>query len=83
MLTYDSIPREKTVDGTAATEDEEVFQSLAHAFGDAYPTMYLPDACMSSPLHGIFHGADLHYNSTGLLDQVYKDHHSFMVSIGP
>ncbi|KAK3084908.1 hypothetical protein FSP39_021215 [Pinctada imbricata] len=78
---YVIIPREKTVDSTAVTEDEEVFQSLAHAFADAYPSIYQPDSCLASPLHGIFHGADLHYNSTGLLDKLYKEHHSFMLSL--
>ncbi|XP_061162564.1 carboxypeptidase D-like [Saccostrea echinata] len=71
---------ERLHNGVAATEDEEVFQSLAHAFADQYPEIYQPDACITSPNHGIFHGAELHSQTSGILDDMYTNGHSYMIS---
>lgn len=73
------MPWQKLHNGVAATEDEEVFQSLAHAFADNYPEIYQPDACKTSPNHGIFHGADLHSQTYSLMDDMYINGHSYMV----
>lgn len=75
----DRMPWQKLHNGVAATEDEEVFQSLAHAFADNYPEIYQPVACKTSPNHGIFHGAELHSQTYSLMDDMYINGHSYMV----
>lgn len=74
------MPWQKLHNGVAATEDEEVFQSLAHAFADNYPEIYQPDACKTSPNHGIFHGAELHSQTYSLMDDMYINGHSYMLA---
>ena len=76
---FDRMPWQKLHNGIAATEDEEVFNSLAHAFADKYPEIYQPDACLTSPNHGIFHGADLHTQNYSVMDDMYTKSHSYMV----
>ncbi|XP_069136324.1 carboxypeptidase D-like [Argopecten irradians] len=74
------VPWERKRDRMSATDDEDIFMSLAHAFADGYPAIYSPDSCQSSVSHGIFHGGDLIKNMSGILDKAYEDYHNFMIS---
>lgn len=61
------------------TPDDEIFQLLSRGYTEAYPDMYKTDVCKTSRSHGIFHGADFGTGSTGVLDKMYMDYHSYMV----
>ncbi|VDI51327.1 carboxypeptidase D, partial [Mytilus galloprovincialis] len=74
------LPWQQSRDGVAVTPDDEIFQLLSRGYTEAYPDMYKTDVCKTSRSHGIFHGADFGTGSTGVLDKMYMDYHSYMVS---
>ncbi|XP_071179438.1 carboxypeptidase D-like [Mytilus edulis] len=74
------LPWQQSRDGVAVTPDDEIFQLLSRGYTEAYPDMYKTNVCKTSRSHGIFHGADFGTGSTGVLDKMYMDYHSYMVS---
>ncbi|XP_076452817.1 carboxypeptidase D-like isoform X2 [Babylonia areolata] len=74
--------------GSAYTEDEDLFQSLARAFADVFPAMYDKpcddnvgkDDNGSKGLSGVVHGADLPSGGVALADTVFSHFRSHMLS---
>ncbi|KAJ8312498.1 hypothetical protein KUTeg_009871 [Tegillarca granosa] len=74
------LPWEKKVNNLPFTVDESILQLIAHRFADAYPSMYQSNDCQTSRQHGVFHGTDLNNNRSGIMDKVYSEYHSLMIS---
>lgn len=63
---------------TVFTEDEDVFQSLAHAFVDKFQSMN-STKCSNDIPSGVVHGADLPAGAVAMADTLYSQYRMHMV----